>query len=227
MIIGNPLLLGGGGGGDVFAFIIATYPAGSVCTCSDGTKTLTAKDTSGSYVFEIPSAGTWTVSCTDGEQTATENVVISDKGQSESVELKYTLYFIRNSALVSPHVLTLNGSGCSLDGTKITTTSSPSQVVGFIDAVDVTGYSKVSIDYNIKNNASGSGTQWLIIGLSTDSLYRDNNTQNMICYSKPSSIVAGDYHVDLDLDYTGSLYFKVYTWTRSNEIALKDVHLTR
>lgn len=100
MIIGNPLLLGGGGGGDVFAFIIVTYPAGSVCTCTDGTKTLTAKDTTGSWVFEIPYAGTWTVSRTDGEQTASASVSINAKGQSESVELSYKLFIIRNGVML-------------------------------------------------------------------------------------------------------------------------------
>lgn len=82
----------GGGGGKVFAFIVVTYPADSVCTCTDSVsgKTLTAKDTTGSYVFEIPSAGTWTVSCTDGSQTAqSDPISITTKGQSKSTELSY------------------------------------------------------------------------------------------------------------------------------------------
>lgn len=78
-----------GGGGKAFAFIVVTYPSGSTCTCTDGTKVLKAKGTTGSFVFNIPYAGTWTVSCTDGTDTATEDIVISTKGQSESVDLSY------------------------------------------------------------------------------------------------------------------------------------------
>lgn len=90
MIYGDPIILGGGGsGGDVYAFIVTTYPAGSVCTASNGSTTLTAGDTSGSWVFKLPAAGTWTVTSTDGTDTATATVVISTEGQSESVELSY------------------------------------------------------------------------------------------------------------------------------------------
>ena len=49
------------GGGIPYAVIGVTYPSGSVCTCTSGTLTLTAKDTSGKAMFIIPSAGTWTV----------------------------------------------------------------------------------------------------------------------------------------------------------------------
>lgn len=84
-------MVGGGGGGDTYAFIVVTYPAGSTCTCTNGSKTLTAKDTSGTWAFQIPEAGTWTVSCTDGTHTATAPVVISTEGQSESVTLSYNV----------------------------------------------------------------------------------------------------------------------------------------
>lgn len=68
-----------GGGGNTFALIVVTYPAGSVCTCSDGTRTIRAKGTTGSFVFNIPYAGTWTVNCTDGTNTANKNVIVSSK----------------------------------------------------------------------------------------------------------------------------------------------------
>ena len=84
---------GGGGSGDVYAFIICTYPAGSTCTASNGTKTLTAPDTSGSVVFDIPTPSStpesWTVTATNGVNTATETVSITYDGQSVSVNLAY------------------------------------------------------------------------------------------------------------------------------------------
>lgn len=91
--MGQALLVrrGGSGTGNVFAFIVATYPEGSTCTCSKGAKTFTAKGTTIPYVFFIPEAGTWTVTSTDGTETATVDVVISSAGQSESVGLGYTI----------------------------------------------------------------------------------------------------------------------------------------
>ena len=77
----------------VIAFFAATinitYPAGSTCTCSDGTTTLSAPDTSGTWACIVPNAGTWTVSITDGEKHANTSVVISTNGQTQNIELSY------------------------------------------------------------------------------------------------------------------------------------------
>ena len=93
-IVGDAILLGGGGIAEAYAVISVTYPAGSVCTCTKGTQTLRAKDTSGEYFFLIPEAGTWTVSCTDGSKTKSQNVVIERQYQGENIKLfyDYTLY---------------------------------------------------------------------------------------------------------------------------------------
>lgn len=87
-IVGNPLLLGGGKS-SVFAFIVVTYPEGSTLTATKGGKVLTAGDTTGIWVFEIPEAGTWTVTSTLGGDTATVDVSIASKGQSEGIKLSY------------------------------------------------------------------------------------------------------------------------------------------
>lgn len=77
------------GGSEVVAFIVVTYPAGSTCTCSNGSVTLTATDSSGSFAFGVPSVGSWIITATLGDDTATETVNITTIGQSESVELSY------------------------------------------------------------------------------------------------------------------------------------------
>jgi hypothetical protein len=71
------------------ATINVTYPAGSTLTCTDGNITLTAPDTSGSYTFTVPNAGTWTVSSTNGSQNVSKAVSITTDGQSASVTLSY------------------------------------------------------------------------------------------------------------------------------------------
>ena len=47
----------GGSSAKVYAVIGVTYPSGATCTCTNGSKTLTAKDTSGKAIFVIPSGG--------------------------------------------------------------------------------------------------------------------------------------------------------------------------
>lgn len=76
-------------GGKLFAVIAVTYPAGSTCTCVNGAKTYTAKDTSGQWIFRIPSAGTWTVTATDGTNTKSQEVIITVEQQGEKVTLAY------------------------------------------------------------------------------------------------------------------------------------------
>lgn len=81
------------------AIINVKYPAGSICTCSDGTTTLTATDTSGSFAFDVPNAGTWTVTSTNGEFTKSETIVITTEGQNESIELLYYQYLFNDGSM--------------------------------------------------------------------------------------------------------------------------------
>lgn len=76
---------------DPYAIIGVTYPEGSVCTCSNGSVTLTAKDTTGKALFVIPSAGTWTVKAVKGSKSTSKTVSITAEGQVETVTLMYTL----------------------------------------------------------------------------------------------------------------------------------------
>lgn len=84
------------GGMKIYAFIVVNYPAGSVCTCSKGSRTMTATDTSGVYVFPIPEAGSWTVSVSSTAHPApvTRTVSITSYGQSVGVTLAYTKYLL-------------------------------------------------------------------------------------------------------------------------------------
>lgn len=70
------------------AFFAATihviYPSGSTCTATDGVTTLRS-DTSGTWAFVVPNAGTWTIRVVDkGWEEAVE---IAENGQSEQVYL--------------------------------------------------------------------------------------------------------------------------------------------
>lgn len=84
----------------VIAFFAATinitYPSGSTCTCSDGTTTLSAPDTSGTWVCTVPNAGKWTVSSTDGDKSKSADVVITTDGQTENITLQYITHLFNN-----------------------------------------------------------------------------------------------------------------------------------
>lgn len=84
----------------VIAFFAATinitYPAGSTCTCSDGTTTISAPDTSGTWTCIVPNAGTWTVAATDGVENTSESVSITTDGQIAAIELSYLLWLYKS-----------------------------------------------------------------------------------------------------------------------------------
>lgn len=82
----------GGGGSKVVASIVVSYPAGSTCTCTLGSKVLTAKNTSGKWVFGLPSTGSWVVKATKGSQSTTKTISITAEGQAKTVELAYEFY---------------------------------------------------------------------------------------------------------------------------------------
>lgn len=71
------------------ATINITYPAGSICTVKNGSTTLTAPNTSGTWACIVPNAGDWTVSCTDGTQAASKTISITADGQSVAASLNY------------------------------------------------------------------------------------------------------------------------------------------
>lgn len=64
------------------ATINVTYPAGSTCTATDGTTTLTAPDTSGTWACAVPNAGTWTVSITNNAGEKSKPVTITTDGET-------------------------------------------------------------------------------------------------------------------------------------------------
>lgn len=80
-----PLINRCGGGSSFAAVIQVTYNSGAVCTCANGSTTLTAPDTSGSVNFKVKRAGAWTVSVSKNGQTSTVTVNVSEDGSVTKV----------------------------------------------------------------------------------------------------------------------------------------------
>ena len=73
------------------ATISITYPAGSICTVSNYKKTWTAPNTSGSWTFKANEVGVYTVKSVSGSKSKEKEVLITTKGQVETVVLAYEL----------------------------------------------------------------------------------------------------------------------------------------
>ena len=89
------------------SLVTVTYLAGFTCTCTDGTTTLTAGDTSGSYTFKLPNSGTWTFSCTDGTSTYTNSLTtVTGRSYSIVIGIAHIIVTTHENATVS---VSLNG----------------------------------------------------------------------------------------------------------------------
>lgn len=74
------------------ATIIVTVDSGSTVTAVCGTTTLT-KTSTGTAIFTVGKAGTWTITATKDGNTATGTVEITASGQSKSLTLDYAAVF--------------------------------------------------------------------------------------------------------------------------------------
>lgn len=156
----------GGGGSKVVASIVVTYPAGSTCTCTLGSKVLTAQDTSGKWVFGLPSTGSWVVKAVKGSQSKSATVNITAEGQTKNVTLSYELVLLDNT---SGGLAT----GYSLSGMNIT------------PAIDLTNYTLATIKGSvIYTYAEGYYTTWGLRKNSTGDLV----ASFMLNYNKNFSI---------------------------------------
>ena len=175
MIIGNPIMLGGGTG-KAFAVIGVTYPEGSTCTCSDGTKTLKLKDTSGQGFFLVPYAATWTVTATDGPNKYVEIVEITSEGQSKSIRLTSILeLFVSGKGALVPFTTIIQRSGVAnveFTDEKITISRNSTSYCGYLirttDSLDLSKYNVLRIELNVSEINQTNPSQQHHVGISTN-----------------------------------------------------------
>ena len=141
-----------------YAVIGVTYPSGSTCTCTNGSKTLTAKDTSGKAIFVIPSAGTWTVKAVKGSQSASKAVSITAEGQIATVTLTYRLYIFKNgSGLTAGYSVAGTGGNVSNANISWSGDSSSGGISMYIKpAVMLKDYTKMCVDFECSYNYGGN-----------------------------------------------------------------------
>lgn len=155
------------GGGTPYAVIGVTYPSGSVCTCTNGTLTLTAKDTGGKAIFVISSAGTWTVKAVKGSDSASKAVSITAEGQAATVTLSYwngELYDAGNE-----YTAQTGGWTCVATGSGAAATKTNNQLFISVDQteskayacttnkISLTGFTKIQATVSAQTHHSSWG----------------------------------------------------------------------
>ena len=194
------------GVGELRSVIAVTYPEGNVCTCSNGAKTLKARDTSGKALFNV-TVGDWTVSCTDGTQTASKTVSITADGQSASVELSYNhLFRAGDGALVKFDTASEDDASVSITNSAITTnytsTANPRILIITHDSIDLTERTTLNVRSNVTDVIEQGGPYGGIIAVFSPTatvnnmLDPDNNDSRIVAKSE-FSVKNGIFSVDL------------------------------
>lgn len=143
---------------DTYAFIKAQYDSGDTCVATNGTIVLHAEDTSGYYVFGIPTPSltpeTWTVSSTNASETVTRTVDIVNKGDSINVSVVHdSIVRLKADMLATEYCYLSNaiGDGASEGGRYFTRTTAdpPALFIDYYHTTGYNGYGVVSLSNNV------------------------------------------------------------------------------
>lgn len=161
-----------------YAVISVTYPSGSTVTCTNGSKTLKAKDTTGKALFVIPSAGTWTVKAVKGSQSASKAVSITAEGQVATVTLTYELYIFKSgSGLTAGYSVAGTGGNVSNANISWSGNSSSGGISMYIKpAVVLKDYTKLCVDFECSYNYGGDYGMGFGVGTDAAASTMINNT---------------------------------------------------
>ncbi len=229
-----------GGGGKAVAAIGVTYPVGSTCTCTKGSRTLRAKDTSGKYLFLVPGTGAWDITATDGENTVTVQVIVEDC-DAQKTGIGYSVYlfldgttsnevggWVNASMQIEWHENSPRDPDVKVSNGKLT--ASVGGVAGWSGAfksanlVDVTNYKKLKFTVT-KNNCNGNANYSNYYGLLDDSTtyYRNAPYKETL-----GNGVTGEVVVDIT-DAVGSYYIFVglTSYAVDAEVAITSIILSQ
>lgn len=149
--------------GKLFAVIGVIYPAGSVCTCTNGSKTLKAPDTSGKAIFAIPEAGDWTVEAVDGSDEDSKVISITEQGHSVNVELSYALWLYKAgdecASVTGGWAQTGDGSVAKNADNMVFKTNYMESYLFTANKIDVTALATLYFDISFGGSPPPSGRQ--------------------------------------------------------------------
>ena len=203
----------------VYAVIGVTYPSGSTCTCSNGSTTLTAKDTSGRALFVLTAKGTWTVKAVKGSQSASKAVSITADGQVATVTLAFELVLFKNGAY--QNIGSFNNATIT-NGNLVMTASGNDGAGGpihrtFVTDVklDLTNYKTLTFslaEFTINSTYPTSRKVWLGVSSNTiawQAIPADSNVKAKTVLTNTDQGTNKTVTVDISA-LTGSFYVFVY-----------------
>lgn len=194
------------------ATINVTYPSGSTCTATDGTTTLTAPDTSGTWACVVPNVGTWTVAAADGNDSTNKSVSITADGQTENVVLSYTLVlYEKNGETVDWSYKAYDYSVPSVNMTLDTLKSQ----FGEGNARRPTLYTTAKHDISSYDTLYGSfdmtGGGEIYLGILSSPPTDGSEVDKVGFVSRTQGNGAGNVNLTLDISsFTGEYYIAVY-----------------
>lgn len=200
----------------VIAFFAATinitYPAGSACTCSDGTTTLSAPDTSGTWACIVPNTGTWTASCTNGEDSTSKAVAITADGQTEIVVLSYTLVlYEKNGETVDWSYKAYDYGVPSVNMTLDTLQSQYGEGNARRPTLYTTAKHDISSYDTLFGSFDMSGGGEIYLGILSSPPTNGSKVDNVGFVSRAEGNGAGNVNLTLDISsFTGEYYIAVY-----------------
>lgn len=200
------------------ATIHVTYPAGSTCTATDGVTTLTAPDTSGTWVCVVPNAGTWEITSVPGIDASEGTVVISSNGEIKYADITKKYIFRSGSGKIVPFTtaseasLSVSSDKITIDYSEITRASSAGHTTS---AIDITSFNKLCITANITKlvgtstwtgRICASTTQWSTSehSFQAHKMFSADNTKKT--YELDISSLSGNYYVGFWGGLAGSIY---------------------
>jgi len=153
------------------ATITVTFPTGATCSCGKAGETPQTASVS-PHTFTVHSAGTYTVSATDGTSTDTETVSIVNDGQTESV----TLSFVPDGKTVTPvNDITIWQQCAGISSPTYTTLSEILADTGILATLMADNN---AVDYLVRSKTFAVGNEALVPTLSGTDSNVINSTQS-------------------------------------------------
>lgn len=200
----------GGGTSKAYAVIGVTYPAGSTCTCTDGAKTLTLKNTSGQGIFIIPYAATWMVTATDGTNTKFVSVEITTEGQIVNVALSYELILFDGGVVVPWKAIQAKPTATISDTIYLYAADPSTAVVSAVrttNKIGLSGYS--TLKYTVTENARPANAFMCVTSSTAAPINASNSntvTSAVVVYGQPTA--TGIHSVDVS-EVQGEYYISI------------------
>ena len=222
------------------ATITVTYPANSTCTCSDGTTTLTDTNTEATektVIFTVPNAGTWTVSCTDGTQTASTTVSITADGQSANVKLAYDLVLYDSGDQYTDITGGWTGVGYTSSGAEAPGTLGDTAMIfngdgthqptlGTLNSIDFTGYTTLCVKGTVESTESSATKKNGMFLAKAKTSFAGNNNIAQTLLPAPVGDFDGTTDADCRISLTGVMT-SAYVVLRGNASTVSRWQVTK